>query len=310
MESKIKLGSHQIDGNFILAPMDGFTDQPFRWLCRHMGSSLIISEFINVLDVPDNLNDLYRRASFSQSERPFGFQLYGSNPELIIQAAVALNKKGPDFIDLNLGCSVRRIAGRGAGAGLLRNPEKIRDIISELIRVINIPVTAKIRLGWNEETQNYIHIANIIEKAGASLITVHARTRNQSWNEPANWTAIHEIVKAVSIPVIGNGDIHSFVDGNKMMATTGCNGVMIGRSAIGNPWIFSKLEKGTLSRDEILRVTVLHWQLMVGFYGANKASILFKKHLKAYFSTPQFSDINIKSLISMRNPMQHELFYS
>ena len=304
------MGSHQIDGNLILAPMDGFTDQPFRWLCRRMGSALIFSEFINVLDVPKNLNYIEKRTLFSENERPFGFQIYGSEPENIFRAAEILINKKPDFLDLNLGCSVQRVVGRGAGAGLLQSPEKIKCIISGLKRILNIPITAKIRLGWSVETLNFIKVAKAIENAGASLITVHARARDQNWKKPAFWPPIREIVSAVKIPVIGNGDIQSYSDSCRMITETGCDAVMIGRSAIGNPWIFSKLEKELLPRDEILRVVTLHWQLMIAFYGANKASILFKKHLKAYLLSPQFSSVDLKSLISMQNPMQHELFRS
>ena len=310
MVSGFQMGSYQIDGNLILAPMDGFTDQPFRWLCRRMGSTLTFSEFINVLDVPKNLNYIEKRTLFSENERPFGFQIYGSEPENIFRAAEILINKKPDFLDLNLGCSVQRVVGRGAGAGLLQFPEKIDGICFKVKRILNIPITAKIRLGWSVDTLNYIKVAKAIENAGASLITVHARARDQNWKKPAFWPPIREIVNSVKIPVIGNGDIQSYSDSCRMITETGCDAVMIGRAAIGNPWIFSKLKKESIPRDEILRVVALHWQLMIAFYGPNKASIWFKKHLKAYLLSPQFSDVDLKSLISMRNPMQHELFRS
>jgi len=196
-------------GNMILAPLDGISDQPFRWICRNMGSAATYTEFINVLDVPRNLDYIEKRTCFSKSERPIGFQLYGKDSDNILKAALILSKKQPDFFDINLGCSVKRVAGRGAGAGLLKDPEAIKKIITKLVKNINIPITAKIRLGWDQDTLNYKDLSRIIEDSGAAMIAVHARTRDQNWQESANWDAIGEIKQAVQIPVIGNGDVSS-----------------------------------------------------------------------------------------------------
>ena len=181
MKPIFSFGNISVYGNLILAPMDGISDQPFRWLCRNMGSALTYTEFINVLDVPHNLNDIDKRTCFSDSERPVGFQLYGRDPDKILLAAQVLAEKGPDFFDINLGCSVRRVAGRGAGAGLLKEPESIKNIITRLVKYIKVPITVKIRLGWDQANLNYKKLSRIIEGSGAAMIAVHARARNQNW---------------------------------------------------------------------------------------------------------------------------------
>ena len=309
MKPIFSFGNISVYGNLILAPMDGISDQPFRWLCRNMGSAVSYTEFINVLDVPNNLNDIDKRTCFSDSERPVGFQLYGRDPDKILLAAQFLIEKGPDFFDINLGCSVRRVAGRGAGAGLLKEPKSVENIITRLVKHIKVPITAKIRLGWNQENLNYQELSRIIEGSGASMIAVHARARNQSWHESANWDAIREIKETLIIPVIGNGDVHSQKDIQNMIKQTGCDGVMIGRAAIGNPWIFSDKSKASLPVEQIINTVKTHWLRLIAFYGPEKASILFKKHLKAYLSSPQFAHIDLKKLISMQNPMKSRLFY-
>ena len=309
MKPTFSFGKITAYGNLILAPLDGISDQPFRWICRSMGSALTYTEFINVLDVPINLDYIEKRTCFSKSERPIGFQLYGKDPDKILKAAQILSKKKPDFFDINLGCSVKRVAGRGAGAGLLKNPEAIKSIITKLVNNLETPITAKIRLGWDQDTLNYKDLSRIIEDSGAAMIAVHARARDQNWQESANWNAIREIKEAVQIPVIGNGDITSKKDVQIMIEQTGCDGVMIGRAAIGNPWIFSETSKTSLAAKQIIDVVKTHWLLMIAFYGPKKTSSFFKKHLKAYLSCPQFSHIDLKKLISMPNPMRSRLFF-
>ena len=309
MKPTFSFGKIRAYGNLILAPLDGISDQPFRWICRSMGSALTYTEFINVLDVPMNLDYIEKRTCFSKSERPIGFQLYGKDPDKILKAAQILSKKKPDFFDINLGCSVKRVAGRGAGAGLLKNPESIKSIITKLVNNIKTPITAKIRLGWDQDTLNYRDLSRIIEDSGAVMIAVHARARDQNWQESANWNAIREIKEAVQIPVIGNGDVTSKKDIQIMIKQTGCDAVMIGRAAIGNPWIFSETNKTSLTAEQIIDVVKTHWLLMIAFYGPKKTSSFFKKHLKAYLSCPQFSHIDLKKLISMPNPMRSRLFF-
>ena len=303
MQSVFKIGEIPIPGRIALAPMDGISDQPFRFLCKKMGAGLIISEFINAKDVPNELNDYKKRTSFSEFERPFGFQLYGSDLKSITRAAKKLQDLSPDFLDFNLGCSVRRVANRGAGAGLLKNPKKIARIIHALVSDLNIPVTVKIRLGWDRSNINFREVAKIAEGEGARMICVHGRRRDQSWNDKADWEAIKIIKHEVNIPVFGNGDIKSHEDIARLFAETGCDGVMIGRAAIGNPWLFSKYRKEELFQDDIVSVIIQHWLLMLSFFGAKESNIRFRKHLKAYLNCSQFSFLDLQSILRSRSPM-------
>lgn len=303
-EIQFHIGGLPITSDVALAPMDGFSDQPFRSICRDFGSGFSITEFINVLDVPRRNNDLDKRIAFTDAERPIGFQIYGENPERILNSALTLLQEEPDFIDLNLGCAVRRIAGRGAGSGLLNEPKRIEEISRGLVNHIDIPVTAKIRLGWESDFPNYIETARILEGNGMAMISVHGRFRNQNWKSPALWEPIAQIKAAVSIPVIGNGDVRSPLDVKKMKQSTGCDGVMIGRAAVGNPWIFSGIDKNAIDKDQIYDMVSKHWEKMIGFYGIYQASILFRKHMKAYLTDSQFKDIDLKSILTSENPFQ------
>lgn len=301
------IGEIPVYGRVSLAPMDGVSDQPFRLLCKNMGSAVTISEFINAADVPRGLNDFSRRASFTNYERPFGYQIYGADIDKILNAARLLEARQPDFIDLNLGCSVRRIAGRGAGAGLLKNTKKVRKILQGLQNTLSIPYTVKIRLGWDADSINYREIANIAEGEGAGMIAIHARRRDQSYREKASWDAISEIKSSVKIPVLGNGDIFYKSDINRMLIETGCDGVMVARAAMGNPWIFSEINKDNLNQKEIFKTIRQHWLLMQTFYPHGDANQKFKKHLKAYLDCPQFSRIDLHALMRNNNPMRELL---
>ena len=298
------IGSIPVFGNLILAPMDGICDQPTRALFREMGSAVTYTEFINVMDVPARLNNLYRRISFTPMERPLGFQLYGSQPEQFLIAAKLLSADQPDFFDINLGCSVRRVAGRGAGAGMLAQPQLIEEIFRLLKSEIDLPITAKIRIGFDEEHCNYLEVAEMLEKLGAAALAVHGRTRKQNWSVPSDWKPIREIKQRAAIPVIGNGDVRSVADITRMFAETSCDAVMIGRAALGNPWLFSHREKDTLPREEILDVIQRHWNDMAAFWGAEKASYTFRKHLKAYLDCPQFEGLETKSILNSLEPIE------
>ena len=237
-------------------------------------------------------------------ERPLGFQLYGSQPEQFLTAAKLLSADQPDFFDINLGCSVRRVAGRGAGAGMLAQPQLIEEIFRLLKSEIDLPITAKIRIGFDEEHRNYLEVAEMLEKLGAAALAVHGRTRKQNWSVPSDWKPIREIKQRAAIPVIGNGDVRSVADITRMFAETGCDAVMIGRAALGNPWLFSRREKDTLPREDILEVIQRHWNDMAAFWGAEKASYTFRKHLKAYLDCPQFEGLETKSILNSLEPIE------
>jgi nifR3 family TIM-barrel protein len=185
---------------------------------------------------------------------------------------------------MNLGCSAKNVSNRGAGAGLLKTPDKIAKIATALVSQLKIPVTAKIRLGWDDDTRNYLEVAHILEDCGVSLIAVHGRTRRQEYSGQADWQAIGEVKAAVSVPVLGNGDILTYADGLRMMAQTGCDGVLIGRAAIGNPWIFAASERNLASPSERLQVMQQHLSDMINLYSERIAVLMFRKHLVRYMS--------------------------
>ncbi len=300
------IGSLPIHGRVILAPMDGITDAPFRQLARSFGSSISISEFINGIDVVHSHPHLESQLKFSDQERPFAYQIFDDKPDRLLKAAIALSERGPDYIDINMGCSARNVSNRGAGSGLLKHPAKIALIMESLVKTIHLPITAKIRLGWDEESLNYLEIAHILEESGASLIAVHARTRKMEYSGDARWDAIAEVKNAVKIPVIGNGDVKSLVDAERMIIQTGCDAVMIGRASIGNPWVFSGSQRAGQPKPEILRVIEIHLNAMAAHYGEKIGVLLFRKHLKRYLegslSTPEirreiFSHENTQPLL-------------
>jgi nifR3 family TIM-barrel protein len=205
------------------------------------------------------------------------------NPKAtIIEAARRLQDCGPNIIDLNLGCYVRKIAERGAGSGMLRDPAKIARLFARLTRALRVRVTAKIRLGWDEQTRNYLEVARILEENGASLIAVHARTKAQGYTGVADWNAIAEIKQAVKIPVIGNGDVKTVADIARIKAQTGCDGVMIGRAAVGNPWIFSRKDREQVEPSKKIALLRRHLSRHLEFYGERAGLILFRKHAYRY----------------------------
>jgi len=278
------IGKIPIFGRLILAPMDGYTDAPFRSLARQFGSAISISEFINAIDVKQGHPHLENKLTYAEAERPFAYQVFDDKPERMLLAAQKLLTKAPDYIDINMGCSAKNVSNRGAGAGLLKHPQKIGQIVEDLAKHLSVPVTVKIRLGWDDAALNYLEVSHIIQESGASALAVHARTRKQEYSGQANWSAIGEIKSQLRIPVIGNGDVKSQADANRMMSETGCDAVMIGRAAIGNPWIFSGSQREDQSIQELMRVIALHLHGMVTHYDERIGVVLFRKHLTRYLN--------------------------
>jgi tRNA-dihydrouridine synthase B len=278
-------------GDLILAPMLGYSDSPDRIIAHRFGSALSYSEFVNAIDILGNFKSIEKRLTFQEIERPVVFQIFDNDPSRILAAAKHIFQLKPDILDINLGCSAKKVTNRGAGAGLLRTPELIKTIFSELVKISPVPVTAKIRLGWDDSSLNYLDIVRILEDNGASLIAVHGRTRIQAYTGMSDWQAIAEIKKLVHIPVIANGDVKSIEDIEKIKSITGCDGVMIGRGSIGNPWIFSRKDRSLILLEETKQVILDHLGLMTDFYGPDWGHVIFRKHLKAYlrpfFISPQ-----------------------
>lgn len=288
-------------GDLILSPMDGYSDLPFRLLCYELGSAMSYTEFINVDSLSDRVpkESMARKLKFDPREYPMTFQIYGHDEDRLVEIAKQLQDEyNPTIIDINMGCYVKKIAERGAGSGMLRDPAKIGRLFARLSRELRVPVTGKIRLGWDEYTRNYLEVARVLEDNGASLIAVHARTKQQAYKGEADWHAIAEIKQAVNIPVIGNGDVKTVADIDRIKTFTGCDGVMIGRGAIGNPWIFSRKDRRDVTPAEKIALMRRHVQRNVDFYGERLGLILFRKHAVRYIQKLPAGD-------SMRLPLVH-----
>ena len=268
--------------DLILSPMAGFSDMPFRLICREYGSAMSYTEFVAAEAVLSGNHKTLHMLSFEPCERPMVLQFFGSDENSLEEAARRLEALRPDIIDLNMGCSVKNVSGRGAGAGLLREPAKIGRIFTRLTRAVSVPVTGKIRIGWDDDTRNCRQVARVLEDSGASLIAVHGRTKAQMYQGQADWDAIAEVKQTVKIPVVGNGDVRSVADIDRIQRHTGCDAVMIGRAAIGNPWIFQRRERDEVGLADQAALVRRHLALMLEFYGRERGLILFRKHVVKY----------------------------
>jgi len=247
-----------------------------------MGSAMSYTEFISAVDAVHLTERLKSHIFFGEDERPVVFQLLDNDVDRLVKAAVNLLKFNPDIIDINLGCPAKDIANRGAGAGLLRTPEKISAIFSALRRAVPIPITAKIRLGWDDDHLTYLETARAIEENGGELIAVHGRTQKQGYSGEADWDAIAQVKQVVSIPVIANGDVLTVNDIFRIRNHTACDGVMIGRAALANPWIFSRIDRGSVSTELLFRTISNHLGRSRSFFGAEQGLIRFRKHILYY----------------------------
>ena len=271
----------EINGNMILAPMDGYTDWPFRSICRELGSAISYTEFVKAEDVLQRPHYIKDKIHFTGSERPVFFQIYGNQADTILEAALILQDSGPDAIDINMGCPNRSIAGRGAGAGLMRTPLKAARIIKTLNNALDVPVTAKIRLGW-KDCQNGMLLSQIIETFGGSLVAVHARSKEQGHEGQPDLNALADIKDKLQIPVLGNGGIRKVADIQNMITSTSCDGVMIGRGAVLNPWIFSGRDRNEINSTEVINLMLEHLDRSLSFYGSEKGLVLFRKFAAGY----------------------------
>jgi len=302
LSTPFSIGGVTIPGRLLLAPMDGFTDSPFRSMCKEHGAALCTSEFINGIDMLYGHPHLKNQLDFRDNERPFCYQIFDDDPQRLLEAGMKLSKRQPDLLDINMGCSARSVSNRGAGAGLLRDPEKIKQIACSLVREVTIPVTAKIRLGWDDGSRNYLEVAKILEDCGISAITVHARTRKQGYQGVADWDAIAEVKTHASVPVIGNGDVRNVEDALKLINHTSCDAVMIGRASLGNPWVFEGKTREKISTGELFDGMVQHLQRMTEMYSPRIGTILFRKHLARYLSEHLITSEIRQKIFSIEEP--------
>ena len=243
-----------------LAPMEDVTDIGFRLLCKRFGASMVYTEFVSAEALVRDVKSTIRKLTIAEEERPVGIQIYGRDVEAMVEAAKIVEQAGPDVIDLNFGCPVKKVAGKGAGAGMLQNIPKMLEITRKVVEAVKVPVTAKTRLGWNHEQLVITELAEQLQDCGIQALTIHGRTRSQMYTGEADWTLIGEVKRnpRIHIPIIGNGDIKSLEDADRAFDTYGVDAVMIGRATFGCPWIFSRKE---LTLDE--KIDVLEEQLRI-----------------------------------------------
>jgi tRNA-dihydrouridine synthase B len=238
----INIGGVVIETPLILAPMAGQTNHAFRQLCREMGDcGLVCTELISSTAIHYKSERTYQMFDWTADERPFAVQLFGGDPEVMAEAARVVVDQGADIVDINMGCWVPKVAKHGAGAALLRDVCTATKVVEAVVNAVSIPVTVKVRSGWDEQNLTAVEFARAAERVGVKAIAVHARTAEQGFTGKANWDMIRQVKEAVSIPVIGNGDVENADDAARMLLQTGCDGVMIGRAALGNPWLFHQI---------------------------------------------------------------------
>ena len=276
----------------ILAPMAGVSEAPFRQICRRMGADVVLSEFLSSEAIRRRIRTTLEGAEFEEIERPIGIQIYGSDANAMAEAAGLITEHyQPEFIDINFGCPVKKVVQRNGGSGCLRDLDLVDRIIRAVIAATHLPVTVKTRSGWSDETRDPVTIALRMQDAGARAFTLHARTRTQMFSGKANWDEIARVVEALDIPVIGNGDLESADDIVRMRDHTGCAGVMIGRGAFGNPWLFRdghallarRAAPPAPSARERFAVALDHARLAIRLQGDTRRTVLeFRKHLGWY----------------------------
>lgn len=287
---RLKIGSVELANNLILGPMAGVTDMPFRILCSEQGCGGAYTEMVSAKAIFYGNRNTFEVMEVSPAEGPVALQLFGSEPELLADMAARVEDGPFAWIDVNMGCPVPKIVNNGEGSALMRDPKRVEEILTALVRKVKKPVTVKFRKGFGDGESNVTELARIAESCGAAAVAVHGRTRQQFYSGKADWDVIRQVKEAVSIPVIGNGDVCSPQDADRMLRETGCDGVMIARGARGNPWIFSRIlhymETGEMlpppDREEIRRMILRHAELLEACKGPYVGVREMRKHVGWY----------------------------
>ena len=273
------IGNIAVQPPVVLAPMAGITSQPFRLLVKEQGCGLLVSEMVSSKGLLHNNQKTFEMLRFADSERPFAVQLFGNHPEEMALAAKRVEELSPDFIDVNMGCPVAKVVRNGEGSALLKQTELACEIVARMADSVKTPITVKLRSGWDEHSVNAPELAVLLEKAGARAITVHARTRDQFYGGAADWRVIKAVAASVKVPVIGNGDVKSASDALEMRAVTGCAAVMVGRAALGNPWLFAgiaavfagRAQPRAIGVEERLTMLARHLEMLTEYKGEPSA---------------------------------------
>jgi tRNA-dihydrouridine synthase B len=285
----MKIGTVDIDKPLCLAPMEDVTELPFRLICKRLGADIVYTEFTSSEGIIRDIPRIMEKIQISEEERPVSIQIFGGRPEAMTGAAQVIEKLNPDFIDINCGCWVKNHVARNEGSGLLRDLPLFEKIVKSTVKGTQLPVTVKTRLGWDDQSIVILDVAKMVEAAGAKALTLHCRTRSQGHSGFADWSWLEKIKKVIGIPVIGNGDITSPEDVQAMLET-GCDGVMIGRGAIANPWIFKQakhyIKTGehlpAPSIEEKIQICIEHLKLNVQYKDEKYGVMTFRKHYVGY----------------------------
>ncbi len=286
----MKIGNLLLKNNVFLAPMAGITDIVFRLLVREFGCALCFTEMISANGLVRGTGKSYQYLKTSSDDKPLGVQIFGSDPDVLSEAARIITDKGADLVDINMGCPVKKVLRTGAGGALMKDPSKIAVILRRLRKATSLPLTVKMRSGWNHDEINVLNIARIVQDCGADAVILHPRTVNQGFGGMADWSLIASVKECLNIPVVGSGDIRSPEDARRMLDVTGCDGVMIGRGVLGNPWIVRDIvfyleDKNVFSppalqeREDIINQ---HLNMSVNFFGEKIGVRNFRKHLSWY----------------------------
>ena len=287
---QLKIGNVTLENRYILGPMAGVTDLPFRLLCKEQGAGLLCMEMVSAKAILYNNKNTETLLEIHPDEQPVSLQFFGSDPKIMSEMAKRVEERPFDIMDINMGCPVPKVVKNGEGSALMKNPKLVHEIVSAMVKAINKPVTVKIRKGFDDTCINAVEIAKIIEDAGAAAVAVHGRTREQYYSGTADWEIIRQVKEAVSIPVIGNGDVTSPQKAEELVKQTGCDGIMIARGAQGNPWIFSEMiayeQTGQLpdrpARREVREMMLRHARLQLQYKGEYLGIREMRKHVAWY----------------------------